>query len=454
MQIQEKRNPAFKKDKCNLCGVCLHKCPVLHLPIDEAKAEMKRLIEGKESQYVLSRCNTCLSCNLYCPENANPYQLILERWNEQYKQRGAPPLYRFVCPTKTPNIWQLLNIFLSKEEKRWIHEWMNNIPKPQDKILLIGNYTHLFPFIIGGSKLLNFFKPIDRLDEWEGGAYLYQGGYLDVVQRIAERCENDFREWKAEKIVHILDAVSYIFSEVHPNEMNVVHSPKFSNFNDWLLREIREGKIKLSSKLDMAVTVHDNCFSKAEGGAYWDTPRQILKMCGCEIIEMEHIKQDSLCCGFGAGASWVKNFAMPFDIISEGVKKFQEAIETGASAMVTYCTGCYYLLWATKELLDYDIEVFHLIEIVRLAIGEKLDYPQLHKKRAWDIISIITYQLLLSFLQNNFYIKKISYDDKRSTFTPKGHILLKMLRHLFRNSFFRKIYSVFFKLSMPLLKTR
>jgi len=63
---------------------------------------------------------------------------------------------------------------------------MNYTPKSEDTLLLIGNYTHLLPFIIGGSRLLDYFKPIDRIDQWEGGAYLYQGGYLDVVQKIAK----------------------------------------------------------------------------------------------------------------------------------------------------------------------------------------------------------------------------------------------------------------------------
>ena len=95
---------------------------------------------------MLSKCNTCFSCNLYCPQNANPYQLILERWNDLYKKRGAPPLYKFVCPTEIPNIWQLLNLFLSDLEQKWIFDWMNYSPKPEDTILIIGNYTHLFPW--------------------------------------------------------------------------------------------------------------------------------------------------------------------------------------------------------------------------------------------------------------------------------------------------------------------
>ena len=449
-----KRIPAFRKDLCDLCGECLHQCPVLRLPIDEAKKEFKRLIEGKDSKYTLSKCNTCLSCNLYCPNEANPYQLILERWNERYKSRGAPPLYRFVCPTEEPNIWQLLNLFLSTQEMRWIYKWVTYTPKPGDDILLIGNYTHLFPFVIGGSKLLEEFTPISRIDQWEGGAYLYQGGYLDVVQRIAERCKQDFDKWGVQNVAHTLDAVQYIFSEVHPKEMGVEYSQNLINYDEWMLKKIKKGQIELKKKLDMTVTLHDNCFSKALGGAYWDTPRDLLEMCGCTLLEMEHIKKDSLCCGFGAGASWVKNIAMPFDIISEGTKKFKEAEATGAQALVSYCGGCLYLLWATRELIGSKIDIFHIIEIVRMAMGEKLNYPEDHIRRAWDIITIITYQLMVSAFQKNFFIRKITYDAKMTTFWPKNYMLLKILRYLFNLKIARKIYSKFFQRLMPILKTR
>ncbi|MFO8018160.1 MAG: (Fe-S)-binding protein [Promethearchaeia archaeon] len=454
MSEQEKRTPAFEEDQCTLCGLCLHECPVLNLPIEVAKEEIKHLMEGKESQYVLSKCNTCLSCNIYCPEDCNPYQLILERWNSKYKKRGAPPLYKFVCPTNEPNIWQLLNHFLSNEEKKWITRWVTYTPKPEDKILLIGNYTHLFPFIIGGSKLLSDFKAISRVDQWEGGAYLYQGGYLDVVQRIAARCKSDFDRWGVKNVAHTLDAVQYIFSEVHPKEMGVHYTQDFINFNEWMLDGIKSGKIKMNKNLNLTVTLHDNCFSKALDGAYWETPREILKECGCQLVEMDHIKKDSLCCGFGAGASWVRNISMPFDIIFEGIKRFEEAKATGADTLVSYCGGCLYLLWVTRELIESKIDIMHIIEIVRLASGEIINYPDDHVNRSWDIIAIITYQLLLSVFQRRFYIDEITYDKHMSTFLPKNRPLLKFIRFLFDFKVLRKFYSILFRLMMPILTTR
>lgn len=451
-----KRISAFNKESCDLCGLCLNKCPVMHLSIEEAKEEIKRLITSKESKYALSKCNSCVSCNLICPQQANPYQLILERWNDLYKKRGAPPLYKFVCPTETPNIWQLLNVFLSNQEKKWINGWMNYIPKPDDTLFLIGNYTHLFPNMIGGSKLLSYFKPIDKIDHWEGGAYLYQGGYLDMVQKIALKIKKDFDEWGVKNIVVPTDSVQIQFSIIHPREMGVQHNQNFINFQDWLIERIISGDIPIpNAPLNISVTIHDNCYSKFQNGKFWDAPREILTKCGCKLIEMEHNKKNSLCCGFGAGASWVKNMSLPFDIIYEGSKKFKEAENTGAKALVSYCSGCIYLLWATKELLGSKIDIYHIIEIVRMAMGEKINYyPKHHVKRAWDVIAIITYQLLISMFQRNFFIKRLTYDSSRSTFSPKKYRLLRLIRYLFEIPFLRKFYAKLFRLQMPLMKTR
>ena len=449
------RVPAFRFDACDRCGICFHECPVIQLPIEESKKEIRRLIQGESTKHVLSRCNSCFTCNLICPNQANPYQLILERWNDLYKYRGTPPIYRFVCPTESSNIWQLLNIFLSDREKQWIQDWMNYTPNSQDTVLLIGNYTHLFPFIIGGSKLIDHFKPIDLLDQWEAGAYLYQGGYLDVVQRIAKRIKTDFENLGTKNIAILTDSVEVQVSDIHPNELNVKHDQNFINLNRWLVEKIRDGVIKLNSApLDYIVTIHDNCYSKVQENKYWDPPRKLLELCGCKIIEMKHHKKDSLCCGFGAGASWTKNISIPFDIISEGIKKFIEAEETGANALVSYCTGCIYLLWATRELLQSKIDIFHVLEIVRLGMGEKLNYPEDHINRAWDIIAIISYSLFLSMFKKNFRIKELTYDEEMSSFKPRKHFLLRIIRLVFNIKIIRKVFSRLFLMMMPLLKSK
>ncbi|NHJ02876.1 MAG: (Fe-S)-binding protein [Candidatus Heimdallarchaeota archaeon] len=440
----------FTESACTRCGDCFHYCPELKLPREEARREIKRLIRSSKTKYVLQYCTTCFSCNLICPNDCKPYQLILERWNELYRKRGAPSIYRFVCPSLEGNIWEILYQLMPSDEKKLIQKWMKQEKK--ESILLISSYLHLFPFVFSNSSLLEHFTPVDIIDHWECGGYLYQGGYLDVVHKIAERTKEDFKDWNVKTVIPTLDAVEWMLNDVHPSEMGIKHDVEIINFHSWLLSKIESKSIVLNRQLGISVTLHDNCFSKVGGGKYWENPRKLIDLLGCRLIEMRHIQKYSLCCGFGAGASWTQHFRIVFDILYCSKKKFEEAEATGAQGLVTYCGGCLYLLWAARELLRSKIEVFHLVELVRLGMGEKIEYPQKHIERAWDIIAIINYHVILSLFRRNFWINQI----KLKEFQSKTHSYFSVIiiRKLFSFSPIRLIYARLFKILLPIMKTQ
>ncbi len=440
----------FNEAACTRCGECFHQCPELRLPVDTGKLEIEALVNRQNGRFVLQHCTTCFSCNLYCPNDCKPYQLILENWNRLYNERGAPPIYRFICPTMESNIFQMLEKLMPREEIQLIEGRLNR--KPTERILLVGNFTHLYPFILGESRLLNYFTPVDLLDHWEAGATLYQGGYLDVVKRIGEKCKQDFDKWNVKTVVPFLDAVEYMMSTAQPREMGVTFNQEVLNFNQWLLTTIENGEIKLTEDLDIKITLHDNCFAKAGGNLYFDRVRELVKRTGCEIIEMEHIRNDSLCCGFGAGASWVRNLNIPFDILATGRVKFREAEATGADAMVTYCTGCLYLLWAARELFQSPLKIYHHVELVRMAMGEEIDTNQeKHVQRAWDVIAIITYHIGRGFFGKPFKIEEISFKERK--WKDRKYLLLRLLRKVLNLRMGRAVFRKVFLFLLPKLKT-
>jgi hypothetical protein len=170
-------------------------------------------------------------------------------------------------------------------------------------------------------------------------------------------------------------------------------------------------------------------------------------------MEMTHIRENSLCCGFGAGASWTQNLRIPFDILATSRVKLKEAEETGADALVTYCGGCLYLLWAARALFGSRLKIYHHIELVRLAMGEAVDGAQaLHVARAWDVIAIITYHLLAGFFQKPFKIETLSFGSPR--WKNKPHILLKTMRKILDTRAGRSVYRTSFRLLLPVLRTR
>jgi len=450
MSLKERNKQVFNVEACTLCGDCFSLCPELQLPKDIAIDEIKALIAGENTKHVLQHCTTCFSCNLICPNDCKPYQLILENWNSKYIKRGAPPIYRFVCPSMKSNIWQMLYVLMSKEEIGWIDKWMNQTNK--ESIFLVGNYTHILPFILGESKLLNYFTPVDLLDHWECGAYLYQGGYLDVVKRIGEKCKDDFKKWNTKKIVTFLDALHHVLTNTHPQEMGIDFSQNVIPFNQWCLNMLEKGEIKFTKQLNLNITIHDNCYSKTGGAIYWDPPRKILRLTGCKIMEMEHIRGDSLCCGFGAGASWTKNIHIAFDILKVAQIKLKEAEATGADVLVTYCGGCLYLLWAAREIFKSKLKVFHSFELIRMAMGESIDISQkIHIERAWDIISIISYPLFISIFHKPFYIEEITMDPK--SLGSRKFILLRIMRWFLGFKLNRAIFRKLFLFMLPRLST-
>ena len=69
----------FKHDLCLMCGRCLSSCPVLGLSEAVAVAEKKRLVSSApETSLPFRFCTTCNVCDLVCPQNAAPYELVLE----------------------------------------------------------------------------------------------------------------------------------------------------------------------------------------------------------------------------------------------------------------------------------------------------------------------------------------------------------------------------------------
>ena len=115
-----------------------------------------------------------------------------------------------------------------------------------------------------------------------------------------------------------------------------------------VIAELLENKkLKPTKKTDLTVTYHDPCHLgriSADGvsgtGAFtglYEAPRNILKSIpGINLIEMERIKDDTLCCGAG---SWMKT-AYPDFAQATASERIYEAKTTGAEALATHCPHC------------------------------------------------------------------------------------------------------------------
>jgi Fe-S oxidoreductase len=114
---------------------------------------------------------------------------------------------------------------------------------------------------------------------------------------------------------------------------------------------IREGRLDFS-KRDLDVTYHDSCHLGRHSNVF-DEPRNVIKSVA-NLIEMENVRENSLCCGAGGG---VKS-AYPEIANQMAEFRINQAKETGCGTLVTPCPFC------KLNLENDDFEVLDLTEFL------------------------------------------------------------------------------------------
>jgi len=141
--------------------------------------------------------------------------------------------------------------------------------------------------------------------------------------------------------------------------------------------------------------------------------RQILSLTGCEVVEMEHSRLNSLCCGWAATIPTLygKGSGNPLRtlmyLLHSLYRRLQEGQATGADAIVTACPACYIFLSLIKEITNAKIKVYHPLEIVQIASGEQ--YDDKTQRRSWEILAVAT----------NLMLKWAVSSRNRKRFFPK-----------------------------------
>ncbi len=105
---------------------------------------------------------------------------------------------------------------------------------------------------------------------------------------------------------------------------------------------IREGRLTLAApeEADQSLTYHDPCYLGRHNGEY-ETPRALLgALPQTSLVEMDHSRETSVCCGGGGGQMWTEE--------SIGTRisaaRMDEATASGAGTVATACPFCTIML--------------------------------------------------------------------------------------------------------------
>ncbi len=181
------------------------------------------------------------------------------------------------------------------------------------------------------------------------GSFLLRTGFREDAEKVMDKTLKDL---EGEKILTSCAGCYKTFSkdykEILEVELDVIHSSQ-------LFKElIEKGHLEVES-IDRKVTYHDPCHLGRHMEEY-DTPREILDKI-TELVEMERNRENSRCCGAGAGV----RSAFPEITSKIAEMRLKDADDAGVNTIITSCPFCILNL---ESACNDDYKILDLSEIL------------------------------------------------------------------------------------------
>jgi Fe-S oxidoreductase len=390
----------FNAEKCTQCGECFHQCPVMQLPLEVAKDEIRRLLDGDDTKHVLQKCTSCFACNFVCPEGCNPTQRILDIWHEKSVSQGLPIRAMYYTPDSALNFRTYVLNRLPDDEKALVKSWEDR--SPCNEVFYPGCNWITVPYITR-TKLLEGVSIRGSLNLCCGETY-YRTGQYDMVEKAARRLEAWHKQLGFKRMLIPCTAGRNMFTKVLP-KFGVKLDFEVQHLLPWLLERIEKGEIRITNPLNMTVTIQESCYGKFFGEEYLDIPRKLLRVMGAQVTEEELSRQRALCCGIGGGFSYYSAYN-PWDITLATIRTLRLAQKTRAQALAVYCAGCLQMLTVGQIVYPNRMPIYHIFELLQMAVGE--EPARLHKARARTMFKgVVTHQFPKVLSRKRFFMRDL-----------------------------------------------
>jgi Fe-S oxidoreductase len=224
------------------------------------------------------------------------------------------------------------------------------------------------------------------------GSRAYQMGYRDAFMAQAKKNMAAIKKTGAKTIVTIC-ADGYQAFKVLYDKYDLIGNIEVMHISEYIAKLIEDGKLKPKKKVSLSVTYHDPCrlgrlgepwvhwsgkkipgdrfvfdppkpYRRGANGVY-EPPRDVIKSIpGVKLTEMVRIKEYSWCCGAGGGVSE----SNPDFAVWTAKQRIEEAIATGAEAIVTTCPWCEKTFNEAIDAMGSSMKVYDIVELVEKAI--------------------------------------------------------------------------------------
>ncbi len=222
------------------------------------------------------------------------------------------------------------------------------------------------------------------------GGRVYNMGYAGELIKYAE---NNRDAWRKAGVKQVVTACADCYGAILNNYPRVLEGfdVEVIHITQYLDQLIKQGKLSPSKQVPMRVTYHDPCNlgrlgekvpawkgveKKLPGpiiqwdppkhprhglGGVYQEPRDVLRSIpGVELVEMERNKSFSFCCGAGGGV--IDTY--PDYALETANERLEEAVATGAEALVTACPWAEKIFKSAAAEFGKDLKVFDVVELL------------------------------------------------------------------------------------------
>lgn len=391
---------AYEAYSCAQCGYCIDVCDQYYGRQWESETSrgrwyfLRQYLEGKAqfNQTMLDSfllCTTCQRCNQVCQVQIP----IQEMWDQmrglviQEKGYHTFPGFEMMGSSflRQQNIWAGAR----NERDKWLPDDVK--PRDRGRVAYWAGCTASFVENDIAQNAVHILKEggIDFTylgkDEACCGIPFYAAGKWDLFARAVKHNITELNKRGVEEIVISCPGCWVTLNHYYrewAKKLGLEYNIRIRNIVEVTADLLKEGKLKFKQKPKDGgrLTYHDPCHIGRHGGIY-DQPREVLSAIpGVELVEMEHNRENGLCCG-----SVLSRVGRPPAADAIGSLRITEAEEAGADIVVTACPCCEVQLRVGARFKKSPVRVLDFSDIVAESLGYKVPDLTHSVLDAWDV---------------------------------------------------------------------
>ncbi len=401
---------------CAQCGYCVDSCTEYYSRGWESTSPrgkwffLREVMEGraKMTQEWVNRfmaCTTCERCDVECPLELPIEPSWMEMRGEMIQDQGRltlPPFEIMAASTrKENNIWGAYR----RDRAEWTKGVDIEFPDQAEIAYFPGCTASYVEQDIAQSSAMMMHKAgieFTYLGEDEAccGIPMLVAGKWEVFEDILRHNVAAMKKHGVKKVVTTCPACWLVWHTYYPQwaeKLGVEYDIEAAHISEVLAESVREGKVEFEQEVNMRVTWHDSCHMGRAGSIY-EPPREVLTAIpGLELVEMEHNRENGLCCG--GVLSLIDN---PEAAKIAGDMRLSEADAVEAEAIVSTCPCCQVQLRVSVDKTGRDLPVMDFGGIVCQAMGipyrDSTDYALEQWKTFEAMIELLRPEQMADFM--------------------------------------------------------